>query len=173
MSAHRDHCFNFWLLASQAFIDILEHWHGSWHKRTLITPKNTWHLFFWQSQREYSSSPTSGHILPPAWRSIFSHTLISMLWFLLPDPVPYPFPLCPQVFPLWHLAFCSMFNKSPYILNLFPKHPLHSCPDWNPLSPEDIIRWQSYLWPTPTPLKHWGGVVASSFLADISLLLVL
>ena len=47
-----------------------------------------------EPEREDYSPPTLGHIPHPSWPSVFSQTLISLLWFLLPDPVPYLFPLC-------------------------------------------------------------------------------
>lgn len=78
----------------------------------LLAPKNTGPLLFRQSQRKRSPPlHTSGtsHIHPG---NVFSQNLLPLFWFLLADPVPYPFPLPPRSF------HCDLWNSAPRLTNL-------------------------------------------------------
>lgn len=57
-----------------------------------------------EPEREDHCPPTSGHILQPSWQPLFSETLVSLLWFRLPDTILYPSLSSSQVLPrdLWN-----------------------------------------------------------------------
>lgn len=120
------------------------------------TAKSTWHLLFWQNQREEYSLPTSGYILGPSWGSVFSETLISLLRFLLPDTLPYP--------SMWLLESYFVINKPPSI-NLFPEYRLYSRTERNLFSPKDLAH-------THTPhILRVESMPPGSLLASLSLVL--
>lgn len=122
-----------------------------------------------EPEREEYSPPTSGHILQASWQSLFSAILISLLWFLLLDTIPYPSLSSPQILQrdLWNSV--AWFTNLPTFLTSSRNTPYTPVltgicfPQKTPVVSEAIHC------PQPHPSNTEGGVNASWFLADISL----